>query len=202
MAAKGVRTETAPPPWSDFETLMSRITYAAQVNGEPGLYRFLVFAAVSSYCGLRAGDVLRLRWRDVLNKSSFTVREAKTGKVRDLTVNPKLESIINLAYELAGHGSVDCYVVSNQRSKGEKPLTIQFINRWTKVIFERFGVAAQSASTHTFRKTFGRRVFEMNGKTDDSLIILSDIFNHASAAVTRRYIGLRREAIRDVYLTL
>ena len=202
MAIREQKTETAPLTWAEFETLLSRLTYAVQVGGETSLCRFLVFAAVTTFCGLRAGDVLRLKWSDLLNKTSILIKEGKTGKVREIALNQKLQEILHLCYRLASPASTEHFIVPSTSSVGLKPMSLQYMNRWLKIVFDRFGVAAQNASTHTFRKTFGRRVFEMNHRSEDALITLSHIFHHSSVAITRAYIGLKREKIKDVYMAI
>ena len=202
MAIKEQKTETAPLTWTEFETLLSKLTYAVQVGGETSLYRFLVFAAVATFCGLRAGDVLRLKWSDLLNKTSILVKEGKTGKVREIALNQKLQEILQLSHHLASPTSTDHFIVPSTSSAGLKPMSLQYMNRWVKIVFDRFGVAAQNASTHAFRKTFGRRVYDMNHRSEDALITLSHIFNHSSVSITRGYIGLKREKIADVYMAI
>ena len=55
-------------------------------------------------------------------------------------------------------------------------------------------------STHSMRKTFGRRVVESAGEnTEMALLKLSELFNHSSPQITRRYLGLRHEEFMDVY---
>ena len=86
--------------------------------------------------------------------------------------------------------------------------------RWIKELFHsvckskvenftnEYEIELRNPSTHTLRKTFEKRVYEMNHKSEDSLVTLAHIFNHASIAITRKYIGLQSEKIRDVYLNL
>tara|TARA_R110002051_G_scaffold95783_2_gene165805 strand:- start:1493 stop:1696 length:204 start_codon:yes stop_codon:yes gene_type:complete len=57
-------------------------------------------------------------------------------------------------------------------------------------------------SSHSLRKSFGRRVWENNGKSDEALTYLSEIFNHQSIAMTRKYLGIRADEIKDIYLNL
>jgi integrase len=196
------KTETAPLKWTDFESLMGQLTYAAQVGGEKPYYKLLLFAGITTYCGLRAGDVLTLRWVDIVGKTSINIREKKTGKVREIAFNTKLQGIIELAHQIASPERLDLFAVSSRDSAGKKPLSLQYLNRWLKTSFARFGIKAQNASSHTFRKTFGRRVFEMSHQSEEALITLSHIFNHSSVAITRSYIGLKRERITNIYMNL
>jgi len=55
-------------------------------------------------------------------------------------------------------------------------------------------------STHSLRKTFGRKLVDSAGaESEMALIKLSEIFNHSSPAITRHYLGLRQEEIGEVY---
>lgn len=202
MLRPDLKTETAPLKWSDFESLMGQLTYAVQVGGEPSYYRMLLFAGVTTYGGLRASDVLNLRWTDIIGKTTLIVREKKTGKVREIALNTKLQGVIALAHQLAAPTDLQLYAISSRDSAGKKPLSLQYLNRWLKEVFARFNIKAQNASTHTFRKTFGRRVFEMNNQSEEALITLSHIFNHSSISITRAYIGLKRERITNIYMDL
>ena len=103
------------------------------------------------------------------------------------------------SWQSKGSSICDAYLFANRN--GEK-VSIQYINRLLKKTFSDFGVRTQNASTHTLRKTFGKRVWEMDGKSERSLIYLSQIFNHSSIGITRRYIGIVQEDIRDIYMKL
>ena len=59
--------------------------------------------------------------------------------------------------------------------------------------------ADQAFSTHTFRKTFGRYVYELMGRSAEGLILLNQIFRHSNLETTRRYIGLAQEDIDKVF---
>ena len=55
-----------------------------------------------SYLGLRAKDLLNIRWMDVLGKEEITVTESKTGKVRTITINESLKEILKYASNQIG----------------------------------------------------------------------------------------------------
>ena len=69
-------------------------------------------------------------------------------------------------------------------------------------VLEEYGIQTQNASSHCLRKTFARRVYEANGRTEDGLILLSQILNHTGPAMTRKYIGLTREVVAEAYMNL
>ncbi len=69
-----------------------------------------------------------------------------------------------------------------------------------KLLKYRYGLKIAHFSTHSLRKTFGRRVVEMAGANSEiALIKLSDIFQHSSVKITRIYLGLRKEELMDTY---
>jgi hypothetical protein len=57
-------------------------------------------------------------------------------------------------------------------------------------------------SSHSLRKTFGRRVYEINGESEKALIQLSQIYNHSSIGITRNYLDITQEEIEDIYLSI
>ena len=77
------------------------------------------------------------------------------------------------------------------------------VNRHLKKIKTVYQLKAKNVSTHSLRKTFGRRVVDMSGPDAEmALIKLSELFNHSSPSVTRRYLGLRQEELGEVYEAL
>jgi integrase len=181
--------------WNSLLGLLFRLKKANRI-------REYLLIGTGAYLGLRASDLLNLRWSDLLGKDEIAITEKKTGKNRHITINPSLVDILSyVSTELAKQGkfNMDAYLFANR--KCEK-VTIQYINRMLKKTFSDFGVRTQNASTHTLRKTFGKRVWEMDGKSERSLIYLSQIFNHSSIGITRRYIGIVQEDIRDIYMKL
>ena len=58
----------------------------------------------------------------------------------------------------------------------------------------------ENFSTHSLRKTFGRKVVESAGMDAEmALIRLSELFNHRDVATTRRYLGLRQSELLETY---
>ena len=79
------------------------------------------------------------------------------------------------------------------------------INRHFKAIKVKYQLKINNFSTHSLRKTWARKVYEnenAQGRGDMALLKLSELMNHSSPAITRRYIGLRQEELGEVYDTL
>jgi integrase len=166
------------------------------------LYRDYLLVTLGCYLGLRIGDLLSLKWEDVSNKNEIVLQESKTKKQRVITFNEKVVEAINLCsnkLKSDNSGWNSQYLFAN-RWGGQ--LTVSFVNKRLKVILNKYRVRAQNPSSHTLRKTFGKRVYEMDGQSERALVYLSDIFGHSSIAITRKYIGITQEQIKDVYLNL
>jgi integrase len=161
-------------------------------------YLMSLLIGCGCFFGLRYSDLRALRWEQVLSKDGvFAVIEQKTGKRREIKINKSFQQHIRDCWRALG--SVDpsqpCFT-----SKYGTVLTSQMVNRHLKRIKTVYQLKAKNVSTHSLRKTFGRRVVDMAGADAEmALIKLSEIFNHASPMVTRRYLGLRQEELGEVY---
>lgn len=60
-----------------------------------GNYNMSLLIALGCFFGLRIGDILSLRWNQILNTSEFTIIEKKTGKKRTIRINPQLQRHIS-----------------------------------------------------------------------------------------------------------
>ncbi len=195
MFTKKSKTECSGIEWSRFLYFLERLKKDDE-------YQFLLFTALGGYCGLRIGDILSLRWADVLDQDEFELMEGKTGKYRKITINASLREVISFIYQKeAEKKSVElqCKIFLNRSGN---PLSRQYVNRKLHQLFHKYKIKAQNASSHTLRKSFGKRVYEMSENSEAALVLLSAIFNHSSTAITRKYIGLSQTQIENVYLNL
>ena len=69
-------------------------------------------------------------------------------------------------------------------------------------IKQTFQAKNKNYSSHSLRKSFGRKVYEMNNQSEDALISLSEIYNHTSMRVTRTYLDITQEKLDSIYLGL
>jgi integrase len=155
-------------------------------NEKIGLY---ILTAI--YTGLRTGDIQRLTWNE-LKGESFTVIEEKTGKARTIKINDTLRKAIDKISK--GNGLIFT-------SQKKSVYTTQALNRILKDIFKKES-KKENISTHSLRKTFGRRVYDSMNQSEHALTLLSDIFSHSSVQITRTYLGLKQEEFNDVYLNI
>lgn len=160
-------------------------------------YRLSLLIGLGSFVGLRISDLRTLTWADLLDSDTFTLTEKKTGKKRTIKVNQQFRPHIEDCYKALG---ITCKQQHCFISKKGTVFTTQRLNVLLKEVKKSYNMKVQHFSTHSLRKTFGRRVVEMAGNNSEmALIKLSEIFNHSSVAVTKRYLGLRQQELNECY---
>lgn len=191
MALKGQKTTSDFLEWEKMQSLVLKL----ERDGE---LKFALLIATGSYIGLRISDLLQLRWNQVLNEEYFTIIEKKTKKTRKVTINPELQTILNRLFVELEANENDLMFANRF---GDKPFSIQYVNSKLKDIFTTYKIKGQYSS-HFMRKTLGRRIWEVNKYSDQALLLLSQLFNHASVTTTKIYLGIRETEISNLYLSV
>lgn len=170
---------------------------------EDGRYREAMIAAIGCYMGLRISDTLQLRWKDLLPKDHLELVEIKTGKKRTIRINPALAAITRACHEDLCIEDDGEYIARSPQYGGNRPITRQRVNQLTHEMKRRYLPDKEIAfSSHTFRKTFGRRVYQnecKHNRGETALMLLADVFGHSNTNITKRYLGIRKEEILSVY---
>lgn len=191
MSKKGSITTADYLDYDEFKRLLECLT-----NDHKYLWAFY---CLMSFClGLRASDVRKLRWGDVLNKRSVIVTEKKTQKTKGIPVGHSTMEHISKMYAMENYPKLNEYIFQGERSKG-KPVSIQYINRLTKQWKRKYRIKVGNFSTHTFRKTFGRYVYEKRNRSNEALLELNRIFRHQNLQTTMIYIGITDDNIYKVF---
>ena len=179
--------------WNEAMQLIDRM----YENGE---YRDALLVASGCYLGLRISDLLFLRWTSLLS-DELIIEERKTGKQRTLRINTNLQRFAAKCRKNLGSPLIDAYIFVAEGK--ETPLTRQAVDKMLKSVKVRYRVkSAKVFSSHTLRKTFGRRVWLQEcdkGRGEQALLLLCDVFGHSNIAITKRYLGIRKEEILSVY---
>ncbi len=187
---KGKLTTADYLPINEF----NRLVESLHRDGE---YIWELYCRLSFCTALRASDVLSLVWEDILDRDYLDKQERKTGKSRRITFNKTVRSKLSELYTLLGEPDKKGSLFLNPTTK--KSYSLEHINRTLKKIKCKYNLPIKAFSTHTFRKTFGRYVYENNNKSAESLILLNSIFRHSSIDITKVYIGLRQAEIDKVF---
>ena len=163
-------------------------------------YRMSLLIACGSFFGLRISDLLTLTWEQILNTDFLELEEKKTGKKRTIKINSKLQRHIKNCYDSINPISLQskCFI-----SQMGQVYSIQRINIILKDIKLKYNLRINNFSTHSLRKSFGREVYNQAGTNSEfALIKLSELFNHSSTSITRKYLGLKFEEMMETYDSL
>ena len=186
MSIKGSKTKTSYIEWDS----MLNLIYRLQKNGK---HRDALLIAFGCYTGLRMGDILALRWEQLLGADTLEIKENKTGKERKIKLNAELKPYIQSWHSHSPKQAPHCPVF---------PVTIQWVNKRLKEICTEYSIKTGNVSSHMLRKTFGRRVWDKDNQSERALLMLGEIFNHSSIKITKIYLGIRDQEIADVYDSL
>jgi len=139
---------------------------------------------------LRFSDLSRFTWESVLNKDELFLIEKKTGKRRVIKVGAVLKSLL-----------VEYYEIMQQPDLHDKifKYTLRHTNRLLQFGARLVGIRKKRISTHSLRKSGARFLYEENNKSEDVFLKISMILNHSNTQVSRRYLGITKEEISDVY---
>lgn len=192
MSKKGQLTKADYLPYREFVGFLDKLREDKQ-------YKWEIYATVTFATALRGGDARLFKWYDILDKDKIIVSERKTEKTRKIPLSPETQKRIKEIYILAGEPDVVEYICPNSFGGS---MTIQHINRTLKTFRDKYGLSIDAFSTHTFRKTFGRYVYESMGKSAEALTLLNSIFKHTSIEITKTYIGLRDDEMDKMFAGL
>ncbi|NFO79407.1 site-specific integrase [Clostridium botulinum] len=154
--------------------------------------------------GLRAGDLLRLKIKDIMLDDTIVdkvvVYEEKTNKKREFALNESSKAAIRLYLDTLKDVDYESYLFKSR--KGDGALTVESAHKIIKTTLRELNIKG-NYGTHSLRKTFAYHIYINNIKTSPTIInTLQKMLNHSSASVTLRYIGITKEVISDVYNSL
>jgi integrase len=191
MSLPGQKTTTTSMNWDDFKSLISKL----ERDNE---FKFCLLIAVGVFTGLRISDLLKLRFNQFEGTEILTIQEQKTKKTRRIKINTDLKEIVERIRCKMGVSDSNQFIFVNRY--GTKPIDQSYANVKLKEIFKKYNIVLEgNASSHLFRKTLGNRVLRLNNYSNESIILLMELFSHSSPAITKRYLGIREKEILDVY---
>lgn len=135
--------------------------------------------------GIRIGDVLKLRLSDIVmdgGRYRLNIREEKTGKKRTFTVPGEVYDF------LSG------YAEKNKIGKDDLlfPISVRGVQKHLKAVCDYLGFS--NVSTHSFRKWYATDIYNNSGH---DLVLVQQLLQHSSPAITRRYIGISEEKVEQ-----
>lgn len=147
--------------------------------------RIATALVIQANLGLRIGDVIALRLKDIVKDGEryrLDIKEEKTGKTRTFTVPTEIYSYIkNYAYD-------------NNIKKEAKlfDMTDRAIQKQLKIVCDYLGFTG--VSTHSFRKYFATQIYVNNNY---NIKLVCDLLQHSNLAITQKYIGIQQKDIEN-----
>lgn len=187
---KGQLTTAEPLDFEDFKRLLSGLR-------QDKLYNWELYCMVSFATACRVSDIRKTTWEDVLERNELVKLEQKTEKTRRIPFSDDIQTRLLELYRLMGDPDKSLPLIANPRLA--KAYSREHINRMLKRFRFRYKLPVRNFSTHTFRKTFGRYVWDSMGRSMEALTLLCLIFKHASIQTTMIYLGIRQDEINSVF---
>ena len=160
-------------------------------------YRMSLLLGCGCFFGLRISDILTLTWSMLLDDDKFTINEKKTNKRRTVKINSDFQQHIKQCHDALRikNDNEKCFL-----SQKKVVYSTQRINILFKEIKKKYNLKIEHFSTHSMRKTFGRKVFESAGENANmALMRLSELFNHSNVGITKIYLGIREKELLETY---
>ena len=177
----------------DWDTMLSLVRKLYR----DGDYRMSLLIGCGSFFGLRIIDLLSLTWSQLLDGDKFTIYEKKTGKRRVVKVNKGFQKHIKACYDALHIENEDekCFL-----SRKKMVYSTQRVNILFKQIKERYNLKIDHFSTHSLRKTFGRKIYQSAGSDAPmALARLQNLYGHSSPKISLIYLGITQNELESTY---
>ena len=143
---------------------------------------------------LRISDLLAIRFADLdLENHLYTLVEGKTGKTRQIRLNPTALSLIE---NRKAQYPDDVFLFqphSNRTASLVKSVSRVTVAKMFKIIGDRIGL---HISTHSLRKTRGWAMHSSGARIE----VIAKVLNHTSTSTTMSYLGISKADILNTYL--
>jgi integrase len=194
MSLLNQKTTTTSMEWDQFKSLISKL----ERDGE---YKFCLLISVGVFTGLRVSDLLQLKFNQFIGTEFLNIIEKKTKKDRRIKINSDLKDIVERIKFKMNVVDDDQFIFVNKY--GTKPIDKSYVNVKLKELFKKYDIHLEgNVSSHLFRKTLGNRALKLNNYSNESIILLMELFNHSSPITTKRYLGVRNSEIESIYDSL
>lgn len=174
----------------EFEKIVEVISYGFEVEGrkvKPNP-RMAALCIVQANTGLRIGDLLRLRLRDIVREGGryhLQIIESKTHKERNFTIAPEVYTYIQ-SYALEQGIGVEGRLFDLSSRAVNKHLVL--VGRYLNL--ERLG-------SHSFRKYYAMSIYNANGY---NIELVRELLQHSNVSITQHYIGVSPQLVERALL--
>lgn len=160
-------------------------------------YRDYVLFLVGITTGYRAGDLVRLKVRDIkeaLRRKEFTIMEGKKEHCKNIREKNRIPRTVELIPSLAKilkeyiQDKKDYEYVFQSRKGINQHIGVQAVSNILKEAAAYFGL--YDITAHSMRKTYAYKIYI---ESDKDIVAVKELLGHRSIEETKRYIGLDKE---------
>ena len=146
--------------------------------------------------GLRAGDLIKIKVKDVRNLKigeTVKIKENKTGKDNILLVNKTVFKALKNYFKKVQPDDED-YLFPSRKGNGhlQSQAVSKLVKKWTKAINLKGNFGC-----HSLRKTWG---FIQRTQFGVGFEIICKRYNHSSPSITMRYLGIQNKEVHNVLM--
>ena len=159
--------------------------------------RDLFYFVLSTNTGIRTGDLLELRVKDLKYRNTgdqIPIIEQKTGKQNYIIVNrPVYKTFQEYLNEYNPHDN-DFIFFSRKGDRQTSHLHVFSVSRMVKSWFSDLNIKGKYGC-HSFRKTWG---YHQRVKYHVDWSVICRRYNHSNPSVTMRYLGITSSEVSSV----
>jgi integrase len=194
MSLLNQKTKTTSMEWDQFKSLISKL----ERDGE---YKFCLLISMGVFTGLRISDLLQIKFNQFIGTEFLNIIEKKTKKDRKIKINSDLKDMVERIKFKMNVTDDDQFIFVNKY--GTKPIDKSYVNVKLKELLNKYDIHLEgNVSSHMFRKTLGNRALKLNNYSNESMVLLMELFNHSSPKTTKLYLGVRDSEIQSIYDSL
>lgn len=181
MANKKTRALTTEEYKLIIDTLRSNFKYGDKEFRANN--RVATALVIQSNLGLRIGDVLGLKLKDIVkdgNRYRLDITEEKTQKQRTFTVPTEIYNYIKM------------YCLENSIKATAKIFDIseRAVQKQLKIVCDYLNI--EGISTHSFRKYFATQIYI---NSNYNIALVKELLQHSNISITQRYIGISSKEV-------
>lgn len=150
-------------------------------------YKIAMIVAFGCFFGLRLKNILTIKWEDVLNKTSFEIKDK--NKLRTIYIIDDINNLIRRIYCKMDTPNLEQPIFLN--NSGKQVLSSQYVNKQIKLLFTKYEIPYQNLSSDSFLKTFCMKFLEAKNFSADAKRWISQLLGHASWTITANFLGCK-----------
>ena len=143
--------------------------------------------ALGCNLGLTFKELIRFRWIDVVGVDRYVFKDEPHRP--PIVISEEIDEMVMRNYAIVNPMSNEHYIVNSSLSANNKLIAPHQYNAALKSIFENFGIVVPTPCSQTLRRTYARKIWVDQGKSEDALHELSEILQ-CNLNRSRKYVTI------------